>query len=66
MALTHEADIIAARQALFLERTQDVYLDRLQVGEGIVKVKGRLPPAHVSFPEVPIQVGAVKDEDLSK
>ena len=66
MALTHEADIISARQALFLERNQDVFLDRLQVGEGIVKIKGRLPPTHVSFKEINVKAGAIKDEDLKK
>ena len=64
MALTHEADIISARQALFLERNQDVFLDRLRVGEGIVKIKGRLPPTHVRFKEIHVKPGAVKDEDL--
>ena len=64
MALTHEADIIAARQALFLERNQDVFLDRLKVGEGIVKIKGRLPPTHVQFKEIQVKAGAIKDEDL--
>ena len=66
LALTHEADIIAARQALFLERSQDLFLDRLQIGEGIVKIKGRLPPAHVSFAEVPVRIGAIKDEALQQ
>lgn len=66
MALTHEADIIAARQALFLERNQDVFLDRLKVGEGIVKIKGRLPPTHVLFKQINVRPGAVKDEDLRK
>jgi hypothetical protein len=64
MALTHEADIIAARQALFLERNQDVFLDRLKVGEGIVKIKGRLPPTHVQFKEINVKPGAIKDSDL--
>ncbi|MEI7850300.1 MAG: DUF87 domain-containing protein [Kiritimatiellales bacterium] len=64
MALTHEADIISARQALFLERNQDAFLDRLGVGEGIVKIKGRLPPTHVQFQEIHVQPGAIKDEDL--
>lgn len=64
LALTHEADIIAARQALFLERQQDVFLDRLKVGEGIVKIKGVLSPTHVRFAQVPIRVGAIKDEEL--
>lgn len=66
MALTHEADIIAARQALFLERNQDVFLDRLKVGEGVVKIKGRLQPVHVKFREINVRPGAVKDEDLKK
>ena len=64
LALTHEADIIAARQALFLERQQDVFLDRLKVGEGIVKIKGQLPPTHVRFPMIAVKIGSVKDEDL--
>lgn len=66
LALSHEADIIAARQALFLERGQDVFLDRLKVGEGIVKIKGRAPACHVRFPAVAVQPGAIKDEDLSR
>lgn len=65
MALTHEADIISARQSLFLERNQDVFLDLLKVGEGIVKIKGRLPPTHVQFKEINVKAGAIKDEDLS-
>lgn len=64
LSLTHEADIIAARQSLFLDRSQDVFLDRLQVGEGIVKIKGRLSSTHIRFPETPIKAGAIKDEDL--
>ena len=64
LSLTHEADIISARQALFLERGQDVFLDRLKVGEGIVKIKGRLPPTHVEFKEINVKAGAIKDEDL--
>ena len=50
MALTHEADIFAARQALFLERGEERYLDLLKTGEAIVKVKGRIGPCHVRFP----------------
>jgi len=64
LSLTHEADIISARQALFLDRNQDIFLDRLQVGEGIVKIKGRLPPTHVGFKEIKVKAGAIKDEDL--
>ncbi len=64
LSLTHEADIIAARQSLFLERNQDVFLDRLKVGEGIVKIKGRLPPTHVQFKHLNVKAGAIKDGDL--
>ena len=65
LALTHEADIMSARQALFLRPAQSVYLDRLSVGEGIVKIKGRIQPTHVRFPEVPVRLGAVSDEALA-
>lgn len=64
LSLTHEADIISARQSLFLERNQDVFLDRLKVGEGIVKIKGRLPPTHVGFRKINVKAGAIKDEGL--
>jgi hypothetical protein len=32
------------------------------VGEGIVKIKGRIDPCHVKFPLVRIKKGAVKDK----
>jgi DNA helicase HerA-like ATPase len=55
LSLQHEDDILTAKHALFLERGDEVYLDRLAVGEGIVKIKGRIQPCHVRFPLVPIQ-----------
>lgn len=64
LLLTHEADIIAARQSLFLQRSEDVFLDRLKIGEGIVKIKGRIQACHVQFPKSPIKNGALSDEDL--
>lgn len=64
MQLTHEADIIAARQSLFLERGQDRYLDLLKTGEGILKIKGRIPATHVRFPMISIQGGNVADKEL--
>lgn len=64
MALTHEADIVAAKQSLFLKREEANYLDLLKVGEGIVKVKGRVPACHVRFPFVPVSPGAITDEEL--
>ena len=54
LGLQNENDIIAAKRALFLQQGEEVYLDRLKVGEGIVKIKGRIPPCHVKFPLVPI------------
>ena len=52
LGLQNENDIIAAKRALFLQQGEEVFLDRLKVGEGIVKVKGRVSPCHVKFPLV--------------
>ncbi len=52
LGLQHEDDIQTARRSLFLDRGDEVYLDRLQVGEGIVKIKGRVDPCFVRFPLV--------------
>ncbi len=52
LPLQHERDIRAARDALFLEYSQVKFLDYLNVGEGIVKIKGRVQPCHVQFPLV--------------
>lgn len=62
MGLQHEEDIFSAKHALFLEKGEEVFLDRLRVGEGIVKIKGRVNPCHVRFPLVPIKKGAVTDD----
>jgi len=62
LGLQHEEDIFTARKALFLESREDVYLDRLAVGEGIVKIKGRIDPCHVKFPLVPVVRGVSADE----
>jgi len=64
MQLTHETDIIAARQALFLERGQERFLDLLKTGEGILKIKGRLPATHVRFPLLNIQGKHLADQKL--
>ena len=50
LGLSHEHDIRAAKQSLFLPETDVVYLDRLGVGEGIVKIKGRVGACYVRFP----------------
>ncbi|MBX7255931.1 MAG: DUF87 domain-containing protein [Candidatus Hydrogenedentes bacterium] len=64
LGLQHEDDIETAKRALFLNRGDEVYLDRLAVGEGIVKIKGRIDPCYVRFPLVPVPKGAVLDDAL--
>jgi DNA helicase HerA-like ATPase len=54
LGLQHEEDIYTAKRALFLDDGDEVFLDRLHVGEGIVKIKGRVSPCLVKFPHVPI------------
>ena len=52
LGLQHEEDIVTAKRALFLDPGDEVFLDRLRVGEGIVKIKGRTDPCMVRFPRV--------------
>lgn len=54
LGLSHELDLRAAKQALFLADDDVVYLDRLRVGEGIVKIKGRVNACFIRFPLAPI------------
>jgi hypothetical protein len=62
LGLQHEDDIVTAKRSLFLERGDEVFLDRLAVGEGIVKIKGRISPCHVRFPLVPVTKGVIADD----
>jgi len=55
LGLQHEEDIVSARRALFLDHGDEVFLDRLGVGEGIVKIKGRTGPCLVKFPLVSLK-----------
>lgn len=64
LALQHEADIEAARRALFLPRGEEEYLNMLKTGQGIVKVMGRINPCHVQFLYVPVKIGRITDEWL--
>jgi DNA helicase HerA-like ATPase len=66
LSLQHEDDIMTARQALFLDREDEVFLERLRVGEGIVKIKGRVNPCHVRFPHVPVTKGGIPDHLIGK
>ncbi len=63
--LQHEDDIRTAKKALFLDEDEAVFLDRLAVGEAIVKVKSRISPCLVRFPLVPIKKGVVTDEMIN-
>ena len=66
LALQHGYDIAASTKRLFLELDEAVYLDRTKVGEGVVKIKGRVNPGHVRFPLVPVKIGVVDDDFLRK
>jgi len=62
LSLQHEDDIVTAKRALFLTPGDEVFLDSLGVGEGIVKIKGRIGPCHVRFPLVPVKRGVIGDD----
>jgi DNA helicase HerA-like ATPase len=64
LGLQHEDDIQTARRALFLPQTEEAFLDSLRVGEGIVKIKGRINPCFVRFPLVPVRKGVIDDQQL--
>lgn len=51
--LSHEADIFAAKRALFLQPKEEYYLDVLRIGEALVKIKGRTNTCHVAFRDLP-------------
>jgi len=55
LGLQHEDDIISAKRALFLDDGDEVFLDKLRVGEGIIKIKGRTGPCLVKFPLVSLE-----------
>ena len=64
LALQHRDDIDIARKALFLEKGDEVFLDRLKVGEGIVKIKSRISSCHVKFPNLPVKKRAIQDSEI--
>ncbi len=63
LGLQHEEDIFTARRALFLEPGEEAFLDKLHVGEGIVKIKGRTGPCLVKFPRVPVLPGGANHRE---
>jgi len=54
LGLQHEDDINTARKALFLSRDQESYLNMLNVGQCITKIKNRIDPCLVNTPLVPV------------
>ncbi len=60
-SLQHEDDIRTAKKALFLSDKEAVYLDRLRVGEAIIKIKSRISPSLIQVPLVPIKRGTITD-----
>ena len=65
LGLQHQFDIQAAREALFLDYGEDVFLNRLGVGQGILKIKNRVNPCFVKFPLVPVEKGKISDDMIS-
>lgn len=64
LGLQHADDVESARKSLFLEHDEGWYLNALDVGECIVKVKNRIEPCLVKTPLVPVKKGLVTDEWL--
>lgn len=64
LGLQHERDVRSARESLFIKPEEENYLDKLKVGEGIVKIKSRITPCLVKFPLVPTEKGTISDESL--
>lgn len=66
LALQHQDDIEAARKSLFLLRDDEVYLNMLKTGQGIVKVMERINPCLAQFLYVPVKKGKITDEWLKE
>ena len=64
LALQHQDDIEEARKSLFLPRDDEVYLNMLKTGQGIVKVMERISPCLAQFLYVPVKKGMITDEWL--
>jgi hypothetical protein len=64
LGLQHEDDIKTARKSLFLKYDEEAYLNMLNVGECIVKIKNRVEPCLVKTPLVPVEKGIITDDWL--
>jgi len=66
LGLQHAHDIMTARKALFLKPEEESYLNMLNVGESIIKIKNRVDPCYVKIPLVPVGKGLITDDWLRK
>lgn len=64
LGMTHTADIKAAAQGLYLSEKEQEYLNRIKVGEAVVKVKNRVNPCLVRIEHLPLSNDEVTDEEL--
>lgn len=64
LGLQHADDISTARKALFLSRDEEEYLNKLEVGQAIVKVKNRVNPCLVKIPLIRLNSTPITDRQL--
>lgn len=64
LGLQHADDIAAARKSLFLKYDEKEYLNKLKVGECIIKIKNRVEPCLLKIPLVPVKKGLITDDWL--
>ena len=64
LGLQHSDDIRTARKSLFLKYDEESYLNMLNVGESIVKIKNRVDPCLVKIPLIPVTKGEITDKWL--
>ena len=64
LGLQHADDIKTARKSLFLDYENDNYLNLLNIGECIVKIKNRIDPCLVKTPLVPVKKDLITDDWL--
>ena len=65
--MQHANEIRTAKLSLFMDDKEQEYLNRIRVGEMIVKIKDRMEnPCVIRVPLVPLESGKVTDEWLRK
>jgi hypothetical protein len=61
LGLQHENDIRTAKKSLFLQQSEEQYMNMLKIGECIVKIKNRIDPCLVKVPLVPVKKEIITD-----